>query len=167
MTTETVHYCATHPDVETELACGRCEKLICPRCMVQTPVGARCRECARLRRPPMYTVVPSSVARIGGAALAVGVGVGVLWGWLVPQVAYLGFFALFLGLFAGYGMANVIDWAGGHKRGPVVQVAAAGGIVLAYLVRNAVYFGALVVPGDIWGLIFIGIAAVVAWNRLR
>ena len=167
MTTETARYCARHPDVETELACGKCGTLICPRCLVQTPVGARCRECAQLRRPPMYTVGAASAARIIGAAVAVGVGVGLLWGWLVPQVAYLGFFALFLGMFDGYGMANVIERAGGGKRGPVGQGAAARGIVLAYLVRNAVFFGALVVPGDIWGLVFVGIAAVVAWNRLR
>ena len=33
--------CATHPEVETGLSCGRCETLICPRCLVQTPVGTR------------------------------------------------------------------------------------------------------------------------------
>ena len=164
---ETTHYCTTHPDVETELRCGKCERYICPRCMVQTPVGARCRECAQLRRPPMYTVGPGSAARIVGAALAVGLAVGLLWGWVLPQMRYLGFFALFLGMFAGYGMANAITWAGGGKRGPVVQGAAVAGIVLAYVVRNAFVFGALIVPNDIWGLIFVGIAAVVAWNQLR
>jgi hypothetical protein len=164
---ETVHHCATHPDVESELACGRCEKFICPRCMIQTPVGARCRECARLRRAPMYTLGPVQIARVVGAALALGVGFGVLWGVLVGSIGLLGFFLIFLGMFAGYGMANAVDWAGGRKRGPVVQGAAVAGIVTAYLVRNLIVAESLLVANDIWGLVFVAVAAVTAWGRLR
>jgi hypothetical protein len=164
---ETVNHCATHPDVESELQCGRCGKYICPRCMVQTPVGARCRECARLRRPPMYTLSPLNIARVVGAGLGLGVAFGLLWGLLVPQVGLFGFFMLFVGMFAGYGMANALDWAGGRKRGVIVQAAAIGGIVVAYLVRNMVADGQPIVPNDVWGLIFVAIAAVTAWNRLR
>ena len=167
MTTETAHYCATHPEVETELACGKCGRYICPRCMVQTPVGARCRECAQLRRPPMYSLGPASIARVVGAAVGAGVAVGLVWGLLVPGFGLLGFFMLFLGMFAGYGMANLVDWAGGRKRGPVVQWSAVAGIVAAYMVRNIVLVGSPFVVNDLWGLIFVGIAAVVAWNRLR
>ena len=167
MTTETAHYCATHPDVETELACGKCGRFICPRCMVQTPVGARCRECAQMRRPPMYSLGPASIARVAGAAIGAGVAVGLVWGLLVPGFGLLGFFMLFLGMFAGYGMANLVDWAGGRKRGPVVQWSAVAGIVVAYMVRNIVLVGSPFVVNDLWGLIFVGIAAVVAWNRLR
>ena len=60
--------CATHPNVETELACGRCGKPICPRCLVYTPVGARCRDCAQLRRLPTYQVPASYILRGIGAA---------------------------------------------------------------------------------------------------
>jgi hypothetical protein len=167
MTTETAHYCATHPEVETELACGKCGRYICPRCMVQTPVGARCRECAQLRRPPMYSLGPASIARVAGAAIGAGVAVGLVWGLLIPGFGLLGFFMLFLGMFAGYGMANLVDWAGGRKRGPIVQWSAVAGIVAAYMVRNIVLVGSPFVVNDLWGLIFVGIAAVVAWNRLR
>ena len=71
--------CAEHPDVETYLRCGKCYTPICPRCMVQTPVGARCRQCARLR-PPVVEQVPAplfarSAAAGVGAALAVGLGI--------------------------------------------------------------------------------------------
>jgi hypothetical protein len=167
MTTETAHYCATHPEVETELACGKCGRYICPRCMVQTPVGARCRDCAQLRRPPMYSLGPASIARVVGAAVGAGVAVGLVWGLLVPGFGLLGFFMLFLGMFAGYGMANVVEWAGGRKRGLVVQWSAVAGIVTAYMVRNLALVGSPFIVNDLWGLIFVGIAAVVAWNRLR
>jgi hypothetical protein len=90
-----------------------------------------------------------------------------VWGLLVPGFGLLGFFMLFLGMFAGYGMANLVDWAGGRKRGPVVQWSAVAGIVVAYMVRNIVLVGSPFVVNDLWGLIFVGIAAVVAWNRLR
>ena len=42
--------CARHSDVETSLACGRCETAVCPRCLVHTDVGIRCRTCAPVRR---------------------------------------------------------------------------------------------------------------------
>jgi len=115
----------------------------------------------------MYTLGPVPAARVFGAALGAGLLFGLLWGTVVPQVAYLGFFMLFVGMFAGYVMANLVDWAGGRKRGTVVQSAALAGIVLAYVVRNAVLTGGLLVVNEVWGLIFVGIAAVTAWNRLR
>ncbi len=41
------------------------------------------------------------------------------------------------------------------------------GVVAAYLVRNLVVTGSLLIVNDIWGLIFVAVAAVSAWNRLR
>src|SRR5438067_13018478 len=94
--------CARHPNVETELRCGKCDTPICPRCMVQTPVGARCRDCANLRRPVLYTVSPLLLARAAGAALGLAVVIGLLWAWLLPNLTRtLGFFIFFAA--AGYG----------------------------------------------------------------
>ena len=42
--------CARHPNTETVLRCGRCETPICARCQIQTPVGARCPDCAQVKR---------------------------------------------------------------------------------------------------------------------
>jgi hypothetical protein len=49
----------------------------------------------------------------------------------------------------------------------VVQWSAVAGIIVAYLVRNIALVGSPLIVNDLWGLIFVGIAAVVAWNRLR
>ena len=54
-------YCANHSSVETLLRCSKCGKPICTRCIVQTPVGARCRECANVQRLPIYQVGAVSV----------------------------------------------------------------------------------------------------------
>src|SRR5258708_1758001 len=40
-------YCAKHKKVVTRLRCGRCEAPICPKCIVYTPGGTRCRACSR------------------------------------------------------------------------------------------------------------------------
>ena len=41
--------CYRHPSRETNVACSRCARPICPDCMISTPVGMRCPECARER----------------------------------------------------------------------------------------------------------------------
>jgi len=66
--------CARHGDVQTLLRCSRCGVPICPKCLVQTPVGARCPECARptpIRRGRPWRQV---------LAAAAGFGVGLLTG---------------------------------------------------------------------------------------
>ena len=42
-----IHYCARHPQRDTELRCNRCERYMCIDCAVRTPVGYTCRECVR------------------------------------------------------------------------------------------------------------------------
>jgi hypothetical protein len=163
--------CATHPNVETELACGRCGKPICPRCLVYTPVGTRCRDCAQMRRLPTYQVPVSYIVRGIGAAGAAGAAIGGLWGLLLRQSggvygAY-GFFVFFLALGIGYGVGEAVSRATNRKRGAALQGVAAAGVVLAYLVRNLVEGSGLIPSNDLYGYILVGIAIVVAIGRLR
>jgi hypothetical protein len=168
MTNDTTTRCATHPDVETELRCSRCETPICPRCLVQTPVGSRCRRCANLRRPPMYEMGPGGYLRAFGAALVFGVLIGLAWALLLPAVGrFFGFFVFFLAIGLGYLAGEVIERATNRKRGPVVQGAAVSGLVLAYLVRNLVIGAAIVPANDLFGYIVVGIASLVAIGKLR
>lgn len=39
--------CYRHPDRETYVRCVRCDRPICPDCMVEAPVGFQCVECVR------------------------------------------------------------------------------------------------------------------------
>jgi hypothetical protein len=161
--------CAADPNVETELRCGKCDTPICPRCMIQTPVGARCRSCANLRRPAMYTVSPVMVARGAAAALAVAVVVGGLWAVLLPRAAtFLGFFIFFAA--AGYGwlVSKAIGRATNRRRGSALQAVAVVSCILVYLVHNVLTPpNALVLQNDVFGYIFVVIAAVVGAGYLR
>jgi hypothetical protein len=38
-------YCTNHPKTATSLRCNRCEKPICKKCAVLTPIGYRCKAC--------------------------------------------------------------------------------------------------------------------------
>ena len=164
--------CATHPSVETELACGKCGKPICPRCLYHTPVGARCRQCANIRRLPMYHVSAGTLVRGLGAAAASGAVLGGLWA-LIPFGASF-FFGLLVGLGLGYAVGEAVSVATNRKAGPPLQALAAGGVVLAYVVRSAILASALrgielreILTEDIFGYIVVLVAAVVAMGRVR
>jgi hypothetical protein len=49
--------CAKHNE-ETSVSCGRCETPVCPRCMVHTDVGVRCRNCAPVQARSLSQRLP-------------------------------------------------------------------------------------------------------------
>ncbi len=161
-------FCARHPNVETLLRCGRCETPICPRCAIATPVGMRCRECAQVRRPPMYDVSGRWLWRALGAAvglvLAGGFAFNLLIGFAGPSI----FLRAILFLVAGIVVAEALSAAANRKRGPRLQVMA---VVTTVLVTQApVLLTALAVhrlPLDVIGLLLTAAAAAIACGRLR
>ncbi len=159
--------CATHPDVETRLRCGKCGKPICPQCMVQTPVGARCRECAKLYRLPTFRVSPAYYLRAAGAAMGTAVILGLVWGFIID---FIPFFLLNLLVFAAVGwvIGEVTGLAVNRKRGIWLAVIGGAAVAVSFVV-NIFIFGQ--VPGlglnlviDIAGLI-IGISTAVSLLR--
>lgn len=71
--------CFRHPDRETGVRCQRCERPICPDCMVPAPVGVQCVECVRryrhrVRQPRTAT----GWASVSGLLIAANVGVWAL-----------------------------------------------------------------------------------------
>jgi hypothetical protein len=128
---ETVPHCANHPTVETYVSCSNCGKPICPDCMVQAPVGIKCRECARLPRSARVRLKPGRAA----AAVAVALGLGLVVGFAISllQGVGFGFFSFILAWFAGQGIGEAVKRASGYYRGTETGVIAAAGALLAFV----------------------------------
>jgi hypothetical protein len=171
-------YCANHPKQDTVLRCGKCDKPICPRCVVQTPVGMRCRECANFRRAPIYDVRPARLA----AAAAAGILTAVFGGSIFFMV--VGPFMIWLSPVFGYAIGEVVSLAANRKRGPSLQLVAFVSIVLGAILGKygpfllAAVFGpssialawsivAQNLGRDIWLMLFTAIALVVGLSRVR
>ncbi len=123
--------CAAHPEVETGLTCSKCGTAICPRCLVHTPVGARCRACARVGRLPTFQAGLKHylLAALVGVGAAVGIGFAWLFlGGLVP----FPYVPLILAVGAGYLIGQVVSLAVNRKRGVPFQVIAGVGTFLSY-----------------------------------
>lgn len=131
--------CAAHPRVETNLRCGKCGKPICPKCMVQTVVGARCPECARLYKLPTYRVSTLFYLRAGGTALGMALVSGVIWGLVNIFVPFF-FLNLLIGAGVGYAIGEVVSRAVNRKRGRGLAAVAGAGVAISYLVSILLFF---------------------------
>lgn len=123
------HQCTFHPEVETGLACGKCGQYICPRCMIQTPVGARCRDCARVTRHPTYDVSTGYYLRATVAGLVVGIVGGLLWSLTlgIPFLPWL------LAGGTGFAVGEAVSLMSNRKRGRGLVVIAVAGVTLSVL----------------------------------
>jgi len=169
--------CARHPRVGTVLRCGRCETPICPRCLVPTPVGARCPTCAQVKRFA-FRVKPAELARAAGLGVAVAIA-----GSLV--LAFIPFLGLF-GLAAlGYAVGEGVSAGANRKRAPELGPLAVACLVVGYVIGPAV--GAVlrgrvdlvsqlptVLLSGLLGVAFqplllvgLGVGALLAWMRVR
>lgn len=138
--------CATHPEIETNLKCGKCGKPICPKCMVQTLVGARCPDCARLYKLPTYRVSAKHYLRAVGTALGMAIVCGVVWGLIGSFVPFF-FLNLLLAAGAGYAIGEVVSLSVNRKRGTGLATIAGIAVAISYLVS-------LFLPFAPWGFTF-------------
>lgn len=115
--------CYRHPDRETYVRCGRCERPICARCAMEGPVGLRCRDCGRPGPDPLTALTPTQL----GAGLAVGLGAGTIGGFVGLQTGF--FLSLCLGPFIGGAISEAVIRSTGYKRGPIMKALVLGGIV--------------------------------------
>jgi hypothetical protein len=118
-------FCYRHPDRETWVRCGRCDRPICTSCAMQGPVGFRCRDCGKPVRDPM-ALSPAHAA----AAAAISFGGGLITAYIASR---FGLFALLVAFFAGGVIAEAVTRVVGYKAGPALGWAVYGGIVVGAL----------------------------------
>ncbi|MFC0847311.1 MULTISPECIES: rhomboid family intramembrane serine protease [Streptomyces] len=64
--------CYRHPGVQTGITCTRCERPICPECMVSASVGFQCPECVRGGSGTGHAPTANQPRTMAGAAIAPG-----------------------------------------------------------------------------------------------
>ncbi len=128
--------------------------------MVQSPVGARCPECARVRRLPTFDVTAPFLARAIAAGLVIGVagGIGVAFlgalsrAYLLELVALVG---------VGYLIGEGISLAVNRKRGRSLKYIAGLSMLIACSIVS-VFSGATL---SLYGLLAWVAAFYIAINR--
>ena len=154
--------CPRDPGVQTALRCSRCEKPICPKCLIQTPVGGRCRDCAQIAKSPVYTMTNAVMARAATASVVGGVVMGLIWGFVLLPFSF-GFLSILVGAGLGYAFTRMMEFATGRKRGPVIVGFAIFGIAIAWSMQLL-----FVDPRvALYGLVAAGVAIYFAYQNLR
>jgi len=178
MTNETFDSaCLRHPDVASNLRCGRCGDLICPQCMVQSPVGARCPDCASIGQSAIFRSTPVEFATVialsaGGAVLfgiAYAIIIWILWqlplGFQIGNVATAVITAI-----AGAPVGAFVLRAGKYKLDARLRLVAAITMFGAWVIGFSIATGFGVWSGlflNIVAYIGLGAGIYVAMNRVR
>ncbi len=148
-----VGVCYRHPDVETGLRCAKCNKFICPKCAVRSPVGFRCPECVREQEDKYYT--GGNTDYIIAAVIAFPLSL-IIAGLLTIFLGRFGFFVIFIGLFAapaaGGFIAEAVRWGVGKRRSRYLRHVVIGCLIAATLP----FLIFMLLVGNLWGLILPG-----------
>lgn len=125
--------CTRHTDRETRRICGRCERPFCPDCLVPTPVGGRCQECARgpaiarMKVQPWRWPVIAIVVLLGSVIVETVVG-------------SLPIFGLILAYLAGQVLAGIALNLSGRRPGQALMVVTVVFIVIGVFLADPVYW---------------------------
>jgi hypothetical protein len=152
-------HCYRHPERETLIRCGRCDRPICLQCQVRHPVGVRCRDCAQIRKDPLTNLTPSQYLLALGAAL----GASIVGGFIAPFLGLL--FAFFVGPIIGGAIAEFVGRVVGYKRGLPLQILVSAsivcGVVIARIIAVVASGGPLRAALTVEGLIAISVGALI------
>jgi hypothetical protein len=147
--------------------------------MIQSPVGARCRACAQIRKLPMFVLSPADYLKAIGTALGASIVCGAVVALALHLAPFLGILRFFLMAGLGYAVAEAM-LRFTRKRGTVVGAIAGIAVVIGVIVGQALFF--LVGGADpvlafmvatatailpIWSLLGVVVAAAVAFSRVR
>lgn len=104
---------------DSRLTCIDCNNPICSQCLVQCPVGFRCKSCAGQLNRSHTSGTTMLVART--LALCVGIGFGAGWAMPYINVPFIScLICYFLGLLIGRWLAKIIDFKMGNNVAKII-----------------------------------------------
>lgn len=154
-----IHYCAIHPQRDTELRCNRCERYMCVDCAVRTPVGYTCRECVRGHEDRFFEGniidygLVAAICAVGGALTTFAL-------LLIGGFLILGFI---VAAAIGGAAAQVALQLTGRRRGRYSGYLAAGGVLAGGIASALLLFGGL----GIFTLLYLALASSAAYARFK
>ncbi len=107
-----------HSCGDSRITCIDCGGIICSKCLVECPVGFRCKSCGKTKNP-LTEVGPWLVAKTLAVCAAIGCGAG----WVLTFISVPFFtcvIAYFLGILIGRQLAKVIDYKMGRNIGTTI-----------------------------------------------
>lgn len=126
--------CHWHPAVATGLSCSQCRRPICTQCLVQAPVGIRCRECGKAVPLPTFDVRPANYAKASAVAAVIGVLGVILWLTLIFFTGTRLIASLATPLVVGFAAGEIISRVVNLKRSRGLMYIAGGTVVISTLV---------------------------------
>ncbi len=156
--------CHWHPAVPTGLSCSQCQRPICTQCLVQAPVGIRCRDCGKAVPMPTFDVRPSNYAKAAVVAVVIGVLGVILWLTLMffTGTRFIAFLAT--PVVVGYAAGEIISRVVNLKRSKGLMYIAGGTVVLSSLVAMILTGG---VVFNLWGVLALVGGVLIAIGRVR
>lgn len=134
LTQEEIHYCAVHPDRETELRCNKCDRYMCAQCAVSTPVGYRCRQCVRQVEDKFFTGTNTDYIVIFAISLGLTI-VGALVASIINFIILTFFIGIFWAGFIGEANLRMTQRRRGRNSAPI----SAAGVVLGGVIGAVLY----------------------------
>lgn len=165
-----VTFCDTHKQIETALKCSRCSKAICPYCMIQTPVGARCRICANLKKVPFATLSLGRFFLILLTAVVLSGFIGTIWGYFLPEIRSVPFLPMIISLSVGYVIGESISIVSNRKRTKLIYWMAGSSTVFAFVISSLIFISVRDTHMLSWGimeLFIVGVSVYLAVTRIR
>lgn len=154
-----IHYCAVHPQRDTELRCNRCDRYMCIDCAVRTPVGYTCRQCVRGHENKFFegTIVDYGLV---AATCAIGGALTTFVMLLIGGFLIIGFI---VAPAIGGTSAQIALQLTRRRRGRYSGYVAAGGVLVGGLVSAFLLIGAL----NIFTLLYLALATSAAYARFK
>ncbi|RTL44619.1 MAG: hypothetical protein EKK48_05040 [Candidatus Melainabacteria bacterium] len=138
-----------HDHSDSRLRCQDCSETICPKCMVQCAVGARCKSCAGRFTSHVVQASPAIMIRTGLSALAVGF----LFGSAQVYMLGMSFYSWLILAAVGLGVSRILHRIAAYKIGTKIALAVVAGLVIGLILSPARdstlgYLAALNQPGS-------------------
>ncbi|MBT2394719.1 rhomboid family intramembrane serine protease [Streptomyces sp. ISL-100] len=134
-------HCYRHPGRETAIRCTRCERPICPECMISASVGFQCPECVREGSGTGRAPAPNQPRTLAGGTIAADPR-------LVTKILLVINVALFIAVQAREGLVLDLALVGAWRPNPYVPVE---GVAIGEYYR---LFTSMFLHQEVWHITF-------------